>query len=92
MFKNLTWDNFVVFDEYQKNHIIKLINREINFYYSLKYPKTEPIIKKNKKIAVFDINPYKKFETYLEDVRYESLTFHYRKKFISDIVSFKKKI
>ncbi len=91
MFKNLTWDNFVVFDEYQKNHIIKLINRTINFYYSLKYPKTEPIIKKNKKIAVFDINPYKKFETYLEDVRYESLTFNYRKKFISDIVSFKKK-
>tara|TARA_B100000035_G_scaffold309713_1_gene316348 strand:+ start:2656 stop:4263 length:1608 start_codon:yes stop_codon:yes gene_type:complete len=91
MLKNLTWENYVVFDEFQKNFIVKLGKREINFYYSLKFLNTNPVIKKNRKIAVFDVMPYKKFETYLEDVRYESLSFNFRKKFISDIVSFKKK-
>ncbi len=91
MLKNLTWDNYVVFDEFQKNFITRLGDRETNFYYSLKFLKTEPVIKKNRKIAVFDVMPYKKFETYLEDVRYESLSFNFRKKFISDIVSFSKK-
>lgn len=90
MLKNLTWNNYVVFDEYQKFFLSKLVDRNVNFYYSLNYQKVQIDIRKNKKIVVFDVNPYKKFETYLEDVRYESLSFRFRKKFISDIVSFKK--